>query len=170
MKKILVLLITIIVISCSNSQKTEFSKEALDSSLVTTDAFEITFENILEKHKGKILLVEIWATWCGDCVKAMPKMHELQAQNPDIDFLFISMDKSVDHWKKGIEKYDLKGGHYMAKDQMNGVFAKAIDLDWIPRYIIVDQTGKIAVYKAIETDFDLINTTLKELKKQTINK
>lgn len=58
----------------------------------------------------------------------------------------------------------------MAKDQMNGVFAKAIDLDWIPRYIIVDQTGKIAVYKAIETDFDLINTTLKELKKQTINK
>jgi hypothetical protein len=53
----------------------------------------------------------------------------------------------------------------MAKDQMKGVFAKAIDLDWIPRYIIVDKTGKIVLYRATETDFEQINTTLKELKK-----
>jgi hypothetical protein len=38
-----------------------------------------------------------------------------------------------------------------------------IDLDWIPRYIIVDKTGKI-VYRAIETDFDKINETLAALK------
>jgi hypothetical protein len=47
---------------------------------------------------------------------------------------------------------------------MNGSFGKALDLDWIPRYIIIDKTGKIIVYRAIETDFELINTTLKSLK------
>ena len=52
----------------------------------------------------------------------------------------------------------------MANDQMEGVFANAIDLDWIPRYIIVDKTGEIALYRAIETDFDKINETLKKLK------
>lgn len=166
MKKILSLLVILTITSCSNAQKTEFSKQALESSLLTTDATEITFENSIEKHKGKVLLIEIWATWCGDCIKAMPKIHELQTQHPDIDYLFISMDKSADKWKKGITKYDLKGDHLLAKDQMSGSFAKAIDLNWIPRYIIVDKTGKIALYKAIETDFELINNTLIALKKQ----
>jgi hypothetical protein len=35
---------------------------------------------------------------------------------------------------------------------------------WIPRYIIVDKTGKIVLYRAIETDFDKINETLAALK------
>ncbi len=48
----------------------------------------------------------------------------------------------------------------MSNDQMKVVFAKAIDLDWIPRYIIIDETGKIVLYRAIETDFDKINETL----------
>ena len=52
----------------------------------------------------------------------------------------------------------------MMNDGMKGVFGKAIDLDWIPRYIIVDKTGKIVLYRAIETDFDKINETLKSLK------
>ena len=78
MKKILNLLVLIVITSCSNAQKTEFSKPALESSLLTIDATEITFENSLKKHKGKVLLIEVWATWCGDCVKAMPKVHELQ--------------------------------------------------------------------------------------------
>jgi thiol-disulfide isomerase/thioredoxin len=166
MKKIVVLFVIFAVVSCSNAQKTEFSTQALESSLLTTDATEITFENSLKKHKGKVLLIEIWATWCGDCVKAMPKIHELQAKHPEIDYLFISMDKAEDKWKKGITKYDLKGDHLLAKDQMKGDFAKAIDLNWIPRYIIIDKTGKIAIYRAIETDFELINNTLEELKKQ----
>ena len=83
--------------------------------------------------------------------------------NPDVDYLFISMDKKSEQWKDGIAKYDLKGEHFMANDQMKGVFAKAIDLDWIPRYIVVDKTGKIVLYRAIETDFDQINATLKKL-------
>jgi hypothetical protein len=74
------------------------------------------------------------------------------------------MDKKVENWKIGIEKHQLMGDHFMANDQMKGVFGKAIDLDWIPRYIIVDKTGNIALYRAIETDFDQINATLKKLK------
>lgn len=164
MKKLLVLLITFTIVSCSNAQKTEFSKEALSENLLALDGSQVAFKNILKKHKGKTLVIEVWASWCGDCVKAMPKIKELQANNPDISYVFISMDKTVENWKSGIEKHQIKGDHFMANDQMKGVFAKAIDLDWIPRYIIIDKTGKIVIYRAIETDFDKINTTLKELK------
>ena len=164
MKRIILLLIAFATFSCTKAQKTEFSKEALSETLLTTDGSQVAFQDILKKYKGKTLVIEVWASWCGDCVKAMPKLKELQANNPDVAYLFISMDKTADKWKAGIEKHELKGDHFMANDQMKGIFAKAVDVDWIPRYIIVDKTGKIALYRAIETDFDKINDTLKSLK------
>ncbi|MFV8377066.1 TlpA family protein disulfide reductase [Flavobacterium sp. LB1P62] len=164
MKKIFVLFIAFVTFSCTQAQKKTFSKEALSETLLSTDGNQVAFKNILKKYKGKTLVIEVWASWCGDCVKAMPKIKELQANNPDVAYVFISMDKAVDKWKIGIEKHELKGDHFMANDQMKGVFGKAIDLDWIPRYIIIDKTGKIVLYRAIETDFDLINETLKKLK------
>jgi thiol-disulfide isomerase/thioredoxin len=164
MKRIILLLIAFATFSCTKAQKTEFSKEALSETLLATDGSQVAFQDILKKHQGKTLVIEVWASWCGDCVKAMPKLKELQANNPHVAYLFISMDKTADKWKAGIEKHELKGDHFMANDQMKGVFAKAVDVDWIPRYIIVDKTGKIALYRAIETDFDKINDTLKSLK------
>ena len=165
MNKILVFLFVVTSFSCSQAQKNSFSKEALSEKLLSTDGSQVAFEDILNQYKGKTLVIEVWASWCGDCVKAMPKIKELQAKNPDVAYLFISMDKTVENWKIGIEKHELKGDHFMANDQMKGVFAKAIDLDWIPRYIILDKTGKIVLYRAIETDFDKINSVLKELNK-----
>jgi thiol-disulfide isomerase/thioredoxin len=165
MKKIFALLIVIATFSCTNAQqKTKFSKKALSETLLAPDGSQVAFKNIIKKYKGKTLVIEVWASWCGDCVKAMPKIKELQANNPDVAYVFISMDKASDKWKMGIEKHELQGDHFMANDQMKGVFGKAIDLDWIPRYIILDKTGKIVLYRAIETDFDKINETLKKLK------
>ncbi len=164
MKKLLAFIICVASFSCSKAQKTEFSKEALAEKLLAFDGSQITFQDILKKHEGKTLVIEVWASWCGDCVKAMPKIHELQTNNPTVDYVFVSMDKTAEKWKVGIEKHDLNGDHYMANDQMKGVFGQAIDLDWIPRYIIIDKTGKIVLYRAIETDFDKIGATLKSLK------
>lgn len=165
MKQIALIVIAFITFSCSQAQKTSFSKEALSQKLLGTDDSQTTFKNILKKYKGKTLVIEVWASWCGDCVKAMPKLKELQANHPDVSYLFLSADKTAEKWKAGIEKHELnKGDHYMMNDGMKGLFGKAIDLDWIPRYIIVDKTGKIVLYRAIETDFEKINSTLQALK------
>lgn len=165
MKKLFALVIAFATFSCtSNAQKTSFSETALSETLMTTNGGQIAFKEILKNHKGKTTVIEVWASWCGDCVKAMPKVKELQANHPEVAFTFISMDKTADKWLAGIEKHELKGDHYMANDQMKGVFGQAIDLDWIPRYIIIDKKGKIVLYRAIEKDFDLINETLNKLK------
>ncbi|MFT5715638.1 MAG: thiol-disulfide isomerase/thioredoxin [Flavobacterium sp.] len=166
MKKIVALVVSFLTLSCSNSNtdKTAFPTEALSETLLTPDGSQVAFQDILKKHEGKTVVIEMWASWCGDCVKAMPKIKELQANNPDVDYVFISMDKTADKWLTGIDKHELKGDHFMANDQQQGVFGNAIELDWIPRYIIVDKTGKIVLYRAIETDFDKINETLASLK------
>jgi thiol-disulfide isomerase/thioredoxin len=164
MKKTILLLVAFATFSCGNAQKTQFSNEALSTTLLSIDGGQVAFQNILNQHKGKTLVIEIWASWCSDCVKAMPKVKNLQNDFPEADYVFISMDKTPDAWKNGIAKHELKGEHYMANDQMKGVFGKAMDVNWIPRYIVVDKTGKVALYKAIETDFDLITKTLNDIK------
>jgi hypothetical protein len=91
----------------------------------------------------------------------MQKLKELQANNPDVDYVFISMDKAEDKWRTGMEnmrypeitiltiKWCICTSHRFRLDS---------------RYIILDKTGKIVLYRAIETDFDTINSTLADLK------
>jgi hypothetical protein len=88
----------------------------------------------------------------------------MQANNPNVNYVFISMDKSFEKWEAGIDKYDVKGYNYWITDGMKGEFGSSIDVDWIPRYIILDKTGKILLYRAIESDFEKINEQLKNLK------
>ena len=93
----------------------------------------------------------------------MPNIKEFQTTYPNTDFVFLSCDKTPEAWAKGIEKHELTGDHYLIPEGMKGAFAKSINLDWIPRYIIIDKKGKIALYKAIETDKEKVNTLLKSL-------
>lgn len=165
MKKLLCLLTVILLnISCSNAQKIEFAPEALSYKMITSEGAEMTFKDILKKYKGKTIVLEVWASWCSDCVKNMPKIKELQANNPDLVYVFLSVDKTSEAWKTGIEKHDIKGDHYLISDGMKGTFGKAIDLSWIPRYMIVDKRGNIALFKAVETDFETINATIKKIR------
>lgn len=164
MKKIvLIVVILVIAFAFSTVQKDKFSKKSLSEMLITPENTKISFKDILKKHNGKITVIEIWASWCGDCVKAMPKVKEMQTNHQNVDYVFISMDKSFDKWQAGIDKHELKGDHYWATDGMKGEFGSSIDLDWIPRYIILDKKGKIIIYRAIETDFDKINEQLKKI-------
>ncbi|WP_130735204.1 TlpA family protein disulfide reductase [Flavobacterium sp. J27] len=163
MKKIIALLsLALFITSCSNAQDTEFKKEALENVMTTTSKETITFKEILEKYKGKTIVIDVWASWCPDCIKGMPKVKTLQKEFPEATYVFISMDKNYDSWLKGIEKYEVKGEHYLTSDGMKGVFGTAIQLDWIPRYMIVNKEGKIVLFKAIEADDNKLINTLKK--------
>ena len=171
MKKIIVLLalavVTIVSFAYTKDQtgeKTEeLSAEALASKLKDVSGKEISFKDIISKHKGKTIVIEAWASWCGDCIKNMPKLKELQMSNPNAAFVFLSADKTSEAWLNGIKKHQLDGDHYLMDGGMKGSFGKSINLDWIPRYIIIDKKGKVALYKAIETDHEKVDMLLKKL-------
>jgi thiol-disulfide isomerase/thioredoxin len=149
---------------CAQKEATTFNKEGLENVMVSTSNQPLSFAEILKKYQGKTIVIDVWASWCPDCIKGMAKVKSLQEQYPDAVYLFISMDKTYEAWLKGIEKYDVKGEHYLTADGMKGVFGKSIDLDWIPRYMVVDKTGKIALYKVIEADDEKLIKTLESLK------
>jgi thiol-disulfide isomerase/thioredoxin len=152
------------LLGCAQKEETTFKKEGLDNVMVTTANQPLAFSEIVKKYQGKIIVIDVWASWCPDCIKGMAKVKTLQEKYPDAVYLFISMDKTYDAWIKGIEKYDVKGEHYLTADGMKGVFGKSINLDWIPRYMVVDRKGKIALYKVIEADDEKLIKTIESLK------
>jgi len=159
MKKTLVLtLFFTTVLSCQSRVETQFSTEALNDEFITLEGTSIAFKSILEKHEGNTVFIDVWASWCKDCLKGLPGVKELQANNPEVDFIYLSLDKSQVAWKKGINRLQIQGEHYFMQSGWKGAMGTFLDLDWIPRYMIIDKQGGIKVFKAIETtDITLLN-------------
>lgn len=163
MKKLLLLLTGLgLHISCAQVPQDHFSKETLSYELQTLEGEKISFEKVLKMYEGRTIFIDVWASWCPDCLKSLPEVKHLQEKYPEVTFLFLSVDKTPESWAKGIEKYDVKGEHYLISDGMKGAFGKSITLDWIPRYMIVNKEGKLVLFKAIETTDEQIIEVLNQ--------
>jgi len=102
----------------------------------------------LSDLKGKIVVIETWATWCGACIDQRPKMIELAKKykdNPSVVFLMVSVDNSVDRWKKYVTRTNENqyGIEVNIPDGMNGKFGDKYLIKAIPKYILLDKDGII---------------------------
>ena len=164
MKKILLSLITsLLLVNCSEAQETSFTEESLKEEMLSMDGKLTSFESILEKYEDKTIVIDVWASWCPDCVKGMPKVEVLQQEFPEAVFLFLSYDKTPEKWLAGIDKYAVKGEHFLIQTAWKGGnFSNSIKLDWIPRYMVVKKK-EIKLFKAIEADDERLIEIIKTL-------
>lgn len=164
MKKGLIKVCLLFGLMACTPEKEAFNAEALAEPLTDLAGTKTTFEEVLKSNTGNVVIVDVWASWCPDCIKGMPKFKQLQADFPEVKYVFLSYDKDVESWKKGIEKYQIEGNHYLiSSDWKGGGFKSAADIDWIPRYILIDKEGKIALYRVIEADDEKLIATLKTI-------
>ncbi|WP_010134693.1 TlpA family protein disulfide reductase [Ochrovirga pacifica] len=164
MKHCFLLFIGFLFLSCHPPNNKQFSTKALKAPLKTLDGQQQTLENVLNQYQGKTILIDVWASWCGDCIKGLPLLKELQQKHPELSYLFISLDKNPSAWKQGIKRYRIKGTHYYAEGGWKSIFAQNVDLDWIPRYILINNKGDVVLYRAIHADdkklLEFINTSI----------
>jgi len=164
MKKIITILSSILLFSCApKEQAKQFTGAALAEKVITLDGDKTTLNNVFKQYIGKTIVVDIWASWCGDCLASLPHLQELQAQTKDYDnlvYLFLSVDKKQDAWKNAIAKRKIIGEHYFLPLGMKkSVFGESIALDWIPRYMVIGKDGRIKLFKAIKaTDSEILKT------------
>ncbi|MDO5981549.1 TlpA family protein disulfide reductase [Flavivirga spongiicola] len=162
MNKIKYLIILLIGLSSCSKAPKQFSEKALNDTFTTLEGTSITFNEILEANKGKTIVIDIWASWCSDCIKGMPKVKHLQNEFEEVSYVFLSLDRGEDAWKRGIKKYDVIGDHYYMQNGKDCPFADFVNISWIPRYMVVNKAGEIVVFDVIEADDDKLIEALKK--------
>ncbi len=124
---------------------------------------EDLFYSITSPFKGKVLLVDFWATWCGPCKMAMKQMKPMKEDlaGKDIVYLFIAGENSPKAtWENMIP--DIHGEHYRVTNAQWNYLSKQFGIQGVPTYIIVDKEGGITQK---HTGFPGVETMKKELLK-----
>ena len=95
--------------------------------------------------KGKVVLVDVWATWCMPCKKEIPHLKKLEEEmkGKDVQIVSISVDveKDKEKWRHMIDTAKLGGMQLFASGWSD--IAKYYKITGIPRFMVFDRNGKI---------------------------
>ncbi|RXG32309.1 TlpA family protein disulfide reductase [Leeuwenhoekiella marinoflava] len=126
------------------ANKLRYAKETVvpDFSLQNDQKQSINFKEV---YKNKPILIDVWASWCGPCIRSFPKVRELQEQyKTDLEVISISIDKTFDLFQKGLDKHQVPGSSKLyAEGGFSSTFATHFNIVAIPRYILISQNGTV---------------------------
>lgn len=132
---------------------------------------EIAYPNLqgdtvrLSDLKGKLVYVDVWATWCGPCMRETPHLKDLitKYEGKDVSFLQVSVDNSVAAWERVIKEKDT-GAIQLCAGGWKKELAKAYNIRYIPRFMLIDQEGMIidvdAARPSSEAVYELIDSNM----------
>jgi peroxiredoxin len=98
----------------------------------------------LSDYKGKVVLLNFWATWCGPCKIEIPWFTDFQKTYKDRDFAVIGVSMDEDGWdsvKPYIEQHKMNYRVVVGNDQVSQLFGS---IDSLPTTLIIDREGRIA--------------------------
>lgn len=97
----------------------------------------------LESLRGKLVYIDVWATWCGPCRGELPHLEKLEESyaGKDIHFVSISCDQNKAAWEKMVREKNMKGIQLYGGSKMQ--FMDDYLINGIPRFILLDREGRI---------------------------
>ena len=138
------------------------SDQAVDKgyALLNQPAPDLTMNDIngkpvsVSSFKGKYVLIDFWASWCGPCRQENPNVVAAynQFKNKNFTILGVSLDEDKAAWQKAIEKDHLTWNHMSDLKQWESAAVQSYGFDGIPFNVLVDPTGKIIASSLRGTD------------------
>ncbi len=124
-----------------NLKKTAIGQPAPEISLPNPDGKIISLSSL----KGKFILVDFWAKWCGPCRRENPNVVKAyhQFKGKGFDILGVSLDRTKDDWIRAIKEDGLVWNHVSDLKYFDSQAAKDYNINGIPFSILVDPNGII---------------------------
>lgn len=125
----------------TNSSYALLNKQAPDLTMNDVNGKPVS----ISSFKGKYLLIDFWASWCGPCRQENPNVVAAynQFKNKNFTILGVSLDEDKASWQKAIAKDNLTWTHMSDLKQWESAAVQAYGFDGIPFNVLVDPTGKI---------------------------
>ena len=122
-----------------------------DFSVRDTSGRKISFT----EFRGKVLFINLWATWCGPCRSEMPTIEQLyqDAGSDEIKFVMLSLD--TEKTLKNIEGYIKANAYTFPVYTPSGYLPEQFQVSYIPATFIVSKQGKILMTVTGGTDFNV---------------
>lgn len=116
-------------------------KEVPDFAFTNVNDEEVHLSDL----RGSLVYVDIWATWCGPCIAEHPHWDALKEnfKEAPIAFLTVSIDNTPEPWKKMVADKGMDGYQWYASGAWQSDFAQHFIVTGIPRFILIDEEGKI---------------------------
>jgi len=124
----------------AQKERLAIGKEAPNFEFPTVDGKMIN----LKDFRGKYLIVDFWASWCGPCRNEIPHLKEAYAEYKDkgVEILSVSIDKSKNAWKKAMRQENMTWPQIQAPGSGKDIM-KEYQFSGIPYIILLDKEGKI---------------------------
>lgn len=122
-------------------------------------------ENIADYiGKGKVVLIDFWATWCGPCRKEMPNIVSLYNKYKDSGFeiIGISLDNDEGSWKNGVANLNMTWPQFSDLGGWKGKAATSYQINRIPQTFLLDRDGTIV---AVDLREESLENKIEELLK-----
>ena len=98
---------------------------------------------VTRPYRGKVVLIDMWNTWCGPCIRAMKSLQPLKEELKDVVYLYIADETSPEgKWKLMIP--DIHGIHHRITNQQSAALSTLYEYPGIPTYFIVNREGEIS--------------------------
>ena len=116
------------------------------------------FQKIIEPYKGKIILVDVWGTWCGPCKAQLSHCQEEFERLKDFDIVYLYLaNRSNDQgWKNVIKEYKVAGKnvvHYNLPEHQQKAVEEYLGVEAFPTNIVFDREGTL--YKVLDFPLDI---------------
>ncbi len=119
---------------------------------------------VLHELRGKVVLVDFWASWCAPCNAAMPQLEKLSQEFPADQFvvLGVNVDKKLDDARRALERRKVS---YANASDPTGMLPKRFGLETMPTTYLIDQNGVVrVVHRGYRSgDIDVLRKQIEKL-------
>ena len=104
----------------------------------------------LEKFRGKVVLIDFWATWCGPCIAEIPQVKKIYKKyhRQGFEIIGISLDSSVSKCQSYVKKNEMDWHHICDGRGWRSKIAQKYDVSGIPLQVVVGKDGKVVSVNA----------------------